>query len=191
MDYRGFRLPRTQLPGKYLFTVTRPLVFVHVTGGPRYADKHHGYAYIYYFCVHAIPDPYTMQTPMLASSIACQTPQCSNLNREKERLPNIASTSTTTAPNNPRLRRVARSPAKFCPRGCHNHTRWVLLEQLTTRCRGFEESELQLEGHSYLRKTQSLTKKSPSLFAGHDPTRWSGQEGLKMSRVGSGRVGSP
>ena len=28
----------------------------------------------------------------------------------------------------------------------------------------------------------------PGLFAGHDPTRGSGQEDLKMSRVGSGRV---
>ena len=30
----------------------------------------------------------------------------------------------------------------------------------------------------------------PGLFAGHDPTRYSGQKVFKISRVGSGRVGS-
>ena len=32
--------------------------------------------------------------------------------------------------------------------------------------------------------------KYPGVFTGHDPTRVSGQGDFKMSRVGSGRVGS-
>ena len=95
---------------------------------------------------------------MVASSPAYQTLQCSNLNREKERPTNIFFTTTIAGQNKQRLRRVARSPAVFFPRECHNRTQWILFKPLTARFHGFGESKPQLEGHSYTRKTPRLTE---------------------------------
>ena len=43
---------------------------------------------------------------------------------------------------------------------------------------------------SFSPRGQRRPKKKTGLFMGHDPTRGMGQEVFKMSRVGSGRVGS-